>query len=56
MSAIPLRLRATDLRALLRTHLTVMQAQAAASDVALTVSVAEEVLPSGGRRGETRWP
>jgi signal transduction histidine kinase len=40
---IPLRVRPTDVRALLRSYLVVMQAQAAATDVSLTVSVAEDV-------------
>jgi signal transduction histidine kinase len=40
---IPLRLRPTDLRALLRSHLVVMRAQAAAVDVSLTAVIADNV-------------
>ena len=40
---IPLRLRPTDMRGLLSSNMVVMHAQAAAIDVSLTVSVAENV-------------
>ena len=40
---IPLRLRPTDIRALIRSTMGVMHAQAAAVDVSVTVSVAENV-------------
>ncbi len=43
--AIPLRIAPIDLRAMLRTNLVVMHAQAAAADVSLTVSVAANVPP-----------
>lgn len=43
MNAIPLRIRATDVGALVRSHMTVMQAQAAAANVSLTVSLAPDL-------------
>jgi two-component system sensor histidine kinase QseC len=45
LEALPLRRRATDLRALLRSKLAVLSSQALAARVALNVQVADEVPP-----------